>query len=201
MSSTSAVFVGSGSLLIRCAQAFVDAGHVIRCIATDNAEIAQWACARNIETVAIEADSHISIPPVDFDYLFSVENLHILPSSLFARARKLAINFHDGPLPRYAGLNATSWALMAQETAYGITWHEMTSAVDQGRIVRQALFPVAPAETALSLNARCYEAGLAAFVSIVRDLAQGDLELTAQSGPRQYFGRAQRPDALATLDF
>ena len=31
--------------------------------------------------------------------------------------RRMAINFHDGPLPRYAGLNTPVWALLNGETA------------------------------------------------------------------------------------
>ena len=60
-----------------------------------------------------------------FDYLFSVANLAMLPPSLLHAARLGAINFHDGPLPRFAGLNATSWALLSGATSHGITWHEM----------------------------------------------------------------------------
>ena len=77
----------------------------------------------------------------------------------------------------------------------------MTAAVDAGRIVRQASFEIAPDETAFSLNARCYEAGLATFVAIVQDLARDDLALTPQQGSRSYFGRDRRPESLATLDW
>ncbi len=69
----------------------------------------------------------------------------------------------------------------------------MTAAIDAGRIVRQASFAIAPDETAFSLNARCYEAGLATFVAIVQDLARDELALTPQQGSRSYFGRACVP--------
>src|SRR5215213_11551406 len=103
MSSTSAVFVGSGSLLIQCAQAWRDAGNVISAVATHSAEILAWAETSGINATRIDATSSIEIPVAEFDYLFSVANLEVLPSALTGRARKLAINFHDGPLPRYAG--------------------------------------------------------------------------------------------------
>ena len=38
-----------------------------------------------------------------------------LPESVLRAPRQLAINFHDGPLPRYAGLNAPVWALLHGE--------------------------------------------------------------------------------------
>ena len=201
MSSNSAVFVGDGSLLIRCAQAWRDAGQSIRRVASGNSEIIDWARANDIAWVRLGDDGPVELPPVEFDYLFSVANLRVLPADLVARAGKLAINFHDGPLPRYAGLNATSWALLAQEASHAITWHEMTGAVDAGRIVRQVPVPISPAETALGLNARCYEAGLAGFVAITQDIVSGNLVLVEQTGERHYFSRARRPDALGTLDF
>ena len=201
MGRTSAVFIGNGSLLIGCAEAYLEAGHSIQCVVTENADIARWAGGKDIAVADSHPGSPVAIPAASFDYLFSVANLRVLPPSLLSRANKLAINFHDGPLPRYAGLNAPSWALIAQEESYGITWHEMTPALDQGRIVRQALFEVGAADTALSLNTRCYEAGLASFRSIVAELTQGDLALTAQSGAGSYFGRDRRPAHFGTLDF
>ncbi|MGZ5785231.1 MAG: MupA/Atu3671 family FMN-dependent luciferase-like monooxygenase, partial [Ramlibacter sp.] len=201
MSSTSAVFVGDGSLLIRCAQAWRDAGQDIRCIASGNAEIVDWAQANRLACIRLEDGCAVELPATEFDYLFSVANLRVLPPHLIARAGKLAINFHDGPLPRYAGLNATSWALLAQETSYAITWHEMTARVDAGRIVRQVPVPISANDTALDLNGRCYEAGLAGFVAMAQDIVRGDLVLAQQSGERSYFSRDRRPDALGTLDF
>src|SRR4030095_6233810 len=136
MSNASAVFIGDGSLLIQCAETFLDAGHEIRFVASHAQNVLQWADSKRIQTVRLHAESEIEIPAGEFDYLFSVANLRMLPAALIARARKLAVNFHDAPLPRYAGLNAPSWALMAQEKDHGVTWHEMTPAVDAGRIVR-----------------------------------------------------------------
>ena len=201
MSSKSAVFVGDGSLLIRCAQAWRDAGQSVRCVASGNGEIIDWARANGTAWVKLGDAGPVELPPGDFDYLFSVANLRVLPPDLVARAGQLAINFHDGPLPRYAGLNATSWALLAQETSYAITWHEMTASVDAGRIVRQVPVSITPTDTALSLNARCYEAGLAGFTALAQDIVAGKLALVEQTGARSYFGRARRPDALGTLDF
>jgi natural product biosynthesis luciferase-like monooxygenase protein len=170
-------------------------------VASRDPGILEWAGAAGIAAVRIDGDGQFALPDGGFDYLFSIANLRVLPAGLIGRARKLAINFHDGPLPRYAGLNATSWALMAQETTHGVTWHEMTDRVDAGRIVRQARFPVGAEDTALSLNACCYEAGLASFEQIVQDLGRGELPFQEQSGERIYFAAARRPPALGTIDF
>ncbi len=201
MIKTNAVFVGNGSLLIQCVDAFTNAGHAVRAVASHNPAILKWAGDQGFECIVMESGASLTMPSLEFDYLFSVANLEVLPAGLIAQARKLAINFHDALLPRYAGLNATSWALMAQERTHGVTWHEMLAAVDAGRIVRQTSFDIADGDTALSLNARCYEAGLQAFVSIADDLRRGELVLTPQAGERSYFPKIRRPDAWGTLDF
>jgi natural product biosynthesis luciferase-like monooxygenase protein len=210
MVSSSAVFVGDGNLLIQCADVYRLAGHDIRAVVSANPALLQWAEAQGLRGIAMDAGSATAWPAsfalsetadIEFDYLFSVANLHVLSPELIARARQLAINFHDALLPRYAGLNASAWALIAQETRHGVTWHEMTHDIDAGRIVRQLSFDISADETALSLNARCYEAGLASFASLVEDIGRGGLALGEQSGSGSYFGRLRRPAALATLDF
>ena len=201
MTRMRAVFIGDGSLLVRCAQAWNDAGHQVALVASHHADIEAWARAQDVQFVRLGAGARVQLPAIEFDYLFSVANLTVLPEDVIARPARLAINFHDGPLPRYAGLNATSWALMAGETRHAVTWHEMTSTVDAGRIVRQVEFDIAPGDTALGLNARCYEAGLAGFVQIARDAAAGHIPLTPQAGTGSYFARDKRPALLGTLDF
>ena len=197
-----AVFVGDGTLLIRCAQAFLDAGHTLVAVASGHPAVLDWARQVQVPAIGIGDDNPLVLPEGEFDCLFSIANLRVLPATVLARARRLALNFHDGPLPRYAGLNAPAWALMAQEARHGITWHEMTPQVDAGRIARQVLFDLAPDETAFSLNARCYEAGFQAFEALLADIAVGTLTLTPQTAPAQpLLRRHQRPEALATLDW
>ncbi|MBK0394480.1 MupA/Atu3671 family FMN-dependent luciferase-like monooxygenase [Ramlibacter algicola] len=201
MTTTTAVFVGDGSLLVQCAEAWRRAGHSVAAVVSGSSANLDWARAQDVRAIAMEGEWGAQLDGLRFDYLFSVANLRMLPQAVLERAGQLAINFHDALLPRYAGLNATCWALMAGEGVHGVTWHEMTARADAGRIVRQGSFEVSPAETALSLNAKCYEAGLAAFTQIADDIAHDRLALAAQSGERTYFGRHKRPALLATLDF
>ncbi len=203
-----AVFVGEGSLLIRCADAFRAAGHEVVAVCSANAALLQWAAVQGVQAQALADDGAAGpdLSALDFDYLFSVANLRVLPAATLARAKVLAINFHDALLPDFPGLNATAWALMSGVKTHGVTWHEMTPAVDTGRILRQQGFTVAPDDTALSLNAKCYEAGLASFGELLQDLTRGTPVLRPQ-GPRKpepvgaFRPSWARPTALATLDF
>ena len=194
-----ALFVGDGTLLARCARLWMERGHAVLGVVSADTAVRRWAESAGLRVV--EPQEADPLPGESFDYLFSVANLRVLPKSLLARARERAINFHDGPLPRYAGLHATSWALMAGEARHGVTWHEMTEAIDRGRIASQELFDLPPDETALSLNARCYEAGWRTFSAMVDAIEAGGLLLQPAAGSASYFGRDLRPQALGTIDW
>jgi amino acid adenylation domain-containing protein len=137
-----------------------------------------------------------------YDWLFSINNGWVLPAEVIATARRGAINFHDSPLPKYAGLYATSWALLHGERDHAVSWHEVTPAIDGGRLYAQRAVPIDPTDTALTLNAKCYEAAVAAFEELARDLAAG----TAKAFPQppivgSYFGLRDRPRGACVLSF
>ena len=137
-----------------------------------------------------------------FDYLFSIGNHAILPPALIAMPARLAINFHYGPLPHYAGVNVPVWALLHGEPRYGVTFHEMTVDVDAGRILKEVQFDVPADETAAGLNARCFDYGLQIFTALTDDLTRDRLALTAQdASKRVLFKRHQRPDDHLVIDF
>lgn len=196
-----ALFVGDSTLLIRCADVFVSAGHSIAGVVTKDRRVSEWAKEHGHTLIAKPAGYEQAAAAIEFDYLFSIANLDMLDAALIARARVTSLNFHDGPLPAYAGLNAPVWALLDGVRSYGVTWHEMTETPDAGRIAASADVEISPFETAFSLNTKCYEAGLACFEEIVRRIAEGELTLREQSGQRTYFGRTRRPSAAATIDF
>lgn len=196
-----ALFIGDYTLLTRCADAFHGAGHVVVGVVSGDARIGQWARDRGHMLIEKGPKFEVAARSLDFDVLFSVGNLDMLSDEMLGAAKRVNLNFHDGPLPAFAGLNAPVWALLEGARTYGVTWHEMTSAPDGGRIAAQEAVEISREDTALSLNAKCYEAGFASFGSLLERLAAGRLELTPQEGARTYFGRYRRPSAAATLDF
>ncbi|MHC1999475.1 MupA/Atu3671 family FMN-dependent luciferase-like monooxygenase [Methylobacterium sp. CM6241] len=198
---STAYFIGDGTLLIRCAELFLAAGHAISAVITRDRRAAEWA--RRAGIAIIDKDAFLAAghrdPPVDF--LFSVGNLDVIPSAVLARVRRRAINFHDGPLPRHAGLHATTWAILAGETSHGVTWHQIDETIDTGAILAQEHFDILPGDTVFSLNGRCYEAGASSFAALLDGLVSGRVEAMPQRGERLYHGRLKRPARAATLDF
>ena len=76
-----------------------------------NDRILRWCEENEIRRVSYRDDLATELAAEPFDYLFSITNLSIIPEAVLALPRRQAINFHDGPLPRYAGLRAPAWAL------------------------------------------------------------------------------------------
>jgi methionyl-tRNA formyltransferase len=126
----------------------------------------------------------------------------VLSAEDLSRPRSLAVNYHDGPLPRYAGMHATTWALLGRETSYAVTWHVATDRIDAGDILLQRAVDIQPDETAFSLNLKCYAAALASFEQLVDRLVAGNLKGTPQGlDARSYFAASKRPPANGCLDF
>ncbi len=200
-----AVFVGAEALVVSCAEAWLARGHHVAALVTQNPEIAAWA----------EKTALLVCPPgpglagrlyalgVDrFDWLFSIANLTLLEADVLAAAEKGAINFHDGPLPERAGLNVPVWALLEGAHEHAITWHLIERRVDAGAVILRGPVPILPDDTAFSLNARCFAAGVESFPQVIAAVEAGLPERTEQDlSRRRLYRRTDRPAAMGHLDF
>ena len=192
----SCVMVGDEALVAQCVDIATAAGLDVVLVSTTNELVAQAAAEGGIPVVGPGAELLDGLATHPADVLFSIANLRVLPDAVLAQVGS-AINFHDGPLPGYAGLNVTTWALLAGETAHAITWHLMTSDVDGGAVVTTEEFPIEPDDTSFSLNARCYEAALASFPRVAAGVAGGALTTSPQPhGTHRMFKRHDRPAEL-----
>jgi len=200
--SFSCFIVGADSLLIECGEILLSRGHTILGVLSSAPRIVDWSRRKGLRIIDPGSEYCPILREQPFDYLFSITHLAILPDDVVALPWKGAINFHDGPLPRYAGLNAPVWALINREPTYGITWHWMTSQIDQGDILKQRLFEIAPGETSLSLNTRCLEAGIETFAELVDEFAAETIAGRKQNlAERTNCGRFDRPPGACFLDW
>jgi amino acid adenylation domain-containing protein len=198
----SCFIIGTESHLIKCAEILIERGHQIYGIISSERLIIDWAEEQGIPYTEPDSDLVGVLNRQPFDYLFSIVYPSIIPGQILALPRKGAINFHDGPLPRYAGINATSWALINQEKTHGVTWHLMSAEVDQGDILKQRLVEVDVDETAFTLNAKCYQAGIESFAELVDELANGQVEVRKQNlAERTYFSKYKRPPAACAISW
>jgi methionyl-tRNA formyltransferase len=192
--------IGSESLLVQCSEILLREGFEIHGVVSAEPAIREWAESKGLARFELGAGLPGELRARPFDYLFSIANLAILPQDLLELPRKGAINFHDGPLPRYAGLHATSWAILRRERTHGVTWHFIESGVDKGRMLKQEMFDISADDTALTLNVKCYEAGIRTFGVLALELSQGTSQPREQAlAERTYFGASQRPEGACVL--
>ncbi|MFV0303277.1 MAG: MupA/Atu3671 family FMN-dependent luciferase-like monooxygenase [Paracoccus sp. (in: a-proteobacteria)] len=198
MSSFSAILVGNEALMRHAAQTLLDRGHRIVAVVTRNPDLRQWAEAQGLGVEDQDAPMPADAPGAD--WLFSVSNLSILKPEMLNRAGQGAINFHDGPLPAMAGVNVPVWSILAGNARHAITWHLIDGGIDTGDILATREFGIAPDETALTLNAKCFAHGAESFDEIISAIESGSLAPKPQpAGQRSYFARDRRPDPVLDL--
>ncbi|PCH93085.1 MAG: peptide synthetase, partial [Rhodobacteraceae bacterium] len=198
----SCIVIGAESLLIHCSEMILSQGHSIAAVVSDRADIIAWAQRKNLQVIAPKKGLAQRLAGIKFDWLFSLANLDIIPSAVLDMPTKGAINFHDGLLPDYAGLNTPAWALINQEIQHGISWHMIEGGVDEGDILAQSSFDITPHDTSLTLNTKCFEAALDSFPNLLEQIATNGLQRQTQSLPhRHYCALADRPASFGLIDF
>ena len=196
MTHFSTILIGNESLTLSCGEMVLDRGHKIAVLVTGNADVAAWGVSRGLQVVADFA----GLPEVD--WLLSIANLRVIPAAVLALAGRGAVNFHDGPLPDRAGLNAPVWALLEGAAEHGIAWHLIAGGVDEGDLLETRRFAIAADDTALTLNTRCFEAALETFPALLSQLETGVLRRVKQDlSQRQHLHRRDdRPAAMGMID-
>ncbi len=196
--SISTALIGHDTLALECARMLRAANHAITCVVTRHPPLRDWAEANGIAVLTPERIDDLA---PGFDWLLSIANLDLIPAPVLARAARGAVNFHDGPLPAHAGLNAPVWALLEGCATHGVTWHLIDDGIDTGDILEQRIFEIAEAETALSLNTRCFAAALDSFPALLNQLETGLRPHSQDPALRSLHRRADRPAADARIDF
>lgn len=197
-----ALLIGNESLTAECGNLWLDRGHGIAAVVTREPRVAAWAAGKGVPVVAPGVGLAERVAGLAVDWVLSVANLSLVPPAVLARARMGGVNFHDGPLPAYAGLNAPVWAMLSGEARHGITWHLMTDGIDEGEVLAERSFDIAGDDTAFTLNARCFSAAVESFAEVVTALEAGGHPRRPQgAGLRKVFRRADRPAAGGVLDF
>jgi methionyl-tRNA formyltransferase len=128
----------------------------------------------------------------DIDLLLNIHSLYVIHPDIVAAPGIGSFNLHPGPLPRYAGLNAPSWAIYYGETTHAVTLHWMDARIDTGAIAYTSEFEITDNDTGLSVSAKCARHGLTLVRRLV-DAAEGGKEAIPargqDGGARRYFGR------------
>jgi len=126
----------------------------------------------------------------EVDLLLNIHALCVLPAELVTAPRIGSFNLHPGPLPRYTGLNAPSWAIYNGERTHAVTLHWMDGGIDTGPIAYEAELDITEEDTGFSLSAKCVRAGLPLLQHLLAAASEGAVPRRPQPPhTRQYYGR------------
>ena len=197
----SCCLIGDDSLLIQCGNILLNKSHVIPIVVSSNKASIDWAKNNNI--LCIESiNDLLEFPFVKFDYIFSITNGRILPPEIIDLANSFVINYHDSLLPKYAGLNSTTWAIINSEKEHGVTWHIVNNRIDAGDIVKQSTVPIFEEDTAFTLNLRCYEEAIKSFTELIVDIESNKTTFIKQDlQNRSYYGLGHSLPNLGFIDW
>jgi methionyl-tRNA formyltransferase len=188
-----AVVIGAGDMVVQCATMLEKRGFDLLGLHGSDLALREWAAQNQSRQSAycetFEAFDALA-QSVSFDLLFSIVNFRILSERLVKAPRKFAINYHNAPLPRYAGSHAAEWALHNRERKHGITWHVMESHVDTGEILKQKLFSISQTETLQSPHRKCFVYAVRGFGELLDELKTDTVVRTPQDLSKRTFHRA-----------
>ena len=194
--------IGEGNLLLCCLRDLLDAGIEVKVAFTNTACVSELCQNNGITYYSRNANLHDILQKHNIDYLFSISNPQILKEDVLRLPKKLTINYHDSPLPAYAGIHATSWAIMNGEQKHGISWHVVETGIDTGDILQSETVDIHEEDSALTLNLNCQEAAKRAFERLVGDITHDKLSRKKQSQiGRTYFGLNAIPTNAGVLNF
>lgn len=112
--------------------------------------------------------------------IVSASNNFLFPAALVGREHITIINFHNALLPDYPGRNAPSWVIYQGERRTGITWHYVTTGVDEGNIIIQKSCAIGPDTKAYELTERLMDLACEGFYECFDGILQENAEAREQ---------------------
>ena len=121
-----------------------------------------------------------SVSSFGCDLFISMSFNQIFRKRLLEYPPEKTINCHAGKLPFYRGRNILNWALINDESEFGITVHYMDEGIDTGDIIHQKLYPIFDEDDYFSLLERAYSGCAELLYQAVKLLQSGTAKRTPQ---------------------
>jgi methionyl-tRNA formyltransferase len=185
------VLIGGGQMAVDCLRILTEMPHEVVSLAiTEPSAISPGNalplyCRKQgipcLETERINSSDVIDrLSTIGPDIIFNINSFQIVRPRLLSVPKEGIVNFHNGPLPRYGGVNVCSWAIINGEKHHGVTWHYLDEGIDTGDIIAQRFFEIAPDETAITLIIKCINIGTALFREVLPRLIDGSVTVQRQ---------------------
>lgn len=130
------------------------------------------------------------------DWVVLAGFMRVLTPVLLDRFEGRVVNIHPALLPAFPGLDAQGQAFRAGVKLAGCTVHLVDAGVDTGPILAQAAVPVLPDDSEASLQQRILAEEHRLFPAVIRALAEGRLERSAEG--RAWLSQAKGEGALVS---
>jgi len=134
-------------------------------------------------------DLEARLASLSLDLLVVVAFGHILKPSTLALATRGAVNVHASLLPRWRGVAPIERAILAGDTATGVSIMLLDAGIDTGPVLAQVREPIDALDTRVSLAGRLATLGAAALVAAV----EGYLEERLAPVPQDEAGACYAP--------
>ncbi len=188
------VIIGNGKMTIECLKiikAYKNA-HILLVIA-DPKDITLMFLKQYCKREGLDLELSNNVNSLDIvekikktkpDIIFNINSFQIIRKKLIGIPSDGIINFHNGPLPTYRGVNVCSWAILNGEKTYGVSWHYVEEGIDSGDIVAQKFFNLSGDETACSLILKCIDEGVLLFKEFFSLLLEEKVTAVSQDSSR-----------------
>ena len=102
------------------------------------------------------------------------------------------INVHGSLLPQYRGAAPINWAIINGERETGVTTFKLKHEIDTGDLLLQERIAIDSNETAGELHDKMKEVGAQLLVRTIRQLAEGNIKETPQTGSAESIKHAPK---------
>ena len=123
---------------------------------------------------AFEVELHAALLAAEPDIICLAGFMRILTPEFIAKWSGKMLNIHPSILPLFTGLHTHQRALDAGMAVHGCTVHKVTSELDGGPILGQAVMPVANTDSADDLAVRLLPLEHRLYPAVLRKFAIGD---------------------------
>ena len=114
------------------------------------------------------------------DLFISMSFNQIFQKQVFNLPPLKTINCHAGKLPFYRGRNILNWALINDETEFGITVHFVDEGIDTGDIIKQNCYPITDKDDYQSLLVRAYSGCATTLYKAIKCLQENKVKPISQ---------------------
>lgn len=128
------------------------------------------------------------------DFILVIGWYHMVPRKLRERARLGCAGVHASLLPRYRGGAPLVWAMINGERETGVSLFYLGDGVDDGDLIAQQSFEIAPADTIAEVLAKCEEATVSVLRRFVPMVAAGNAPRIRQDASQATVFPQRSPD-------